>query len=245
MTTGHTTGGVDSTRPPFDRAAAVTRSLLGYGVLAGAFYLVVGLAQALTRDGYDLTRHDLSLLANGPYGWIQIANLILTGLMVIAAAVGVRRAMRPGPAASWGPALLAGYGAGLVGAGVFVADPMYGFPPGTPDGPPATVSTAGLLHVITGAIGFACLVAACFVLAHRFTRRGRAGWAWYSRATGLVFLAGFVGIASGSSSPPVVLGFWFAVVVAWAWLAALCVHLYRATPRPDRPRAAGDDDGRL
>jgi hypothetical protein len=40
----------------------------------------------------------------------------------------------------------------------------------------------------------------------------------------------------------VVLGFWFAVVVAWAWLAALSVHLYRATPRPDRPRPAGDDD---
>jgi hypothetical protein len=57
-------------------------------------------------------------------------------------------------------------------------------------------------------------------------------------------LAWFVGIASGCSGPPVVLGFWFAVVVAWAWLAALSVHLYRATPRPDRPLAAGDD-GRL
>jgi Protein of unknown function (DUF998) len=244
MATEHTTGEADSARPPFDRAAAVTRSLLGYGVLAGAFYLVVGLAQAVTRDGYDLTRHDLSLLANGPYGWIQIANLILTGMMVIVAAVGVRRAMRPGPAASWGPGLLAGYGIGLVGAGVFVADPAYGFPPGTPDGPPATVSTAGLLHVVLAAVGFACLVAACFVLAHRFAARGRAGWAWYSRATGLVFLAGFVGIASGSDSPAVVLGFWFAVIVAWAWLAALCVYLYRATPHPDRPRTA-TDDGRL
>jgi hypothetical protein len=244
MTTERTTSGADSARPPFDRAAAVTRSLLGYGVLAGAFYLVVGLAQALIRDGYDLTRHDLSLLANGSYGWIHIANLVLTGLMVIAAAVGVRRAMRPGPAASWGPGLLAGYGVGLVGAGVFVADPMHGFPPGTADGPPATVSTAGLLHVVIAAVGFACLVAACFVLAERFARRGRAGWAWYSRASGLVFLAGFVGIASGSTSPVVVLGFWSAVVVAWAWLAALSVHLYRATPRPDRPRAAGDD-GRL
>jgi hypothetical protein len=242
MTTARLPNSADSTSPAVDRAAAVTRSLLGYGVLAGVFYLVVGLAQALTRDGYDLTRHDLSLLANGPYGWIQIANLILTGLMVIAAAVGVRRAMRPGPAASWGPGLLAGYGVGLVGAGVFVADPMHGFPPGTPDGPPATVSTAGLLHVASGAVGFACLVAACFVLAHRFAHRGRAGWAWYSRATGLVFLAGFVGIASGSSSPAVVLGFWFAVVVAYAWLAALSVHLYRATPRPDRPATVRDPD---
>jgi hypothetical protein len=240
MTTARLPNSADSTSPPVDRAAAVTRSLLGYGVLAGVFYLVVGLTQALTRDGYDLTRHDLSLLANGPYGWIQIANLILTGLMVIAAAVGVRRTMRPGPAATWGPGLLAGYGVGLVGAGVFVADPMNGFPPGTPDGPPATVSTAGLLHVASGAIGFACLVTACFVLGHRFAQRGRAGWAWYSRATGLVFLAGFVGIASGSSNPAVVLGFWFAVVVAYAWLAALSVYLYRATPRPDRPGPVGD-----
>src|SRR5215213_7744376 len=99
MTTANTTSSAGSTRPPFDRAAAVTRSLLGYGVLAGVVYLAVGLAQALTRDGFDLTHHDLSLLANGPYGWIQIANLVLTGLMVIAAAAGVRRAMRPGPAA--------------------------------------------------------------------------------------------------------------------------------------------------
>jgi hypothetical protein len=30
----------------FDMGAAVTRSLLGYGVVAGAFYLVVGLVLA-------------------------------------------------------------------------------------------------------------------------------------------------------------------------------------------------------
>jgi hypothetical membrane protein len=59
---------------------------LGYGVLAGVFYLMVGLVQARTCDGYDLTRHDQSLLANGPYGWTQSANFILTGLMVIAVA---------------------------------------------------------------------------------------------------------------------------------------------------------------
>lgn len=35
MTAEPTTSGVDSTRPPVDPAAAVTRSLLGYGVLAG------------------------------------------------------------------------------------------------------------------------------------------------------------------------------------------------------------------
>jgi hypothetical protein len=46
---------------------------------------MVGLARTRIRDGFDLTHHDLSLLANGPYGWIQSANFLLTALMVIAA----------------------------------------------------------------------------------------------------------------------------------------------------------------
>jgi len=54
--------------PGFDRGAEVTRSLLGYGVLVGPFYLTVGLIQAFVRDGFDLARHPLSLLANGPGG---------------------------------------------------------------------------------------------------------------------------------------------------------------------------------
>lgn len=68
--------------PPggFDSAAAVTRSLLGWGVVVGVFYLVVGLAQALVRDGFDLARHQLSLLMLGDFGWVQTANLILSGL---------------------------------------------------------------------------------------------------------------------------------------------------------------------
>ncbi|GAA5149649.1 hypothetical protein GCM10025768_13110 [Microbacterium pseudoresistens] len=52
----------------FDRAAAVTRSLLGWGVVVGPFYLVIGVALALTRPGFDLSRHALSLLTLGEFG---------------------------------------------------------------------------------------------------------------------------------------------------------------------------------
>jgi hypothetical protein len=216
-----------------DRFAAVTRSLLGYGVVAGPFYLVVGLAQAVLRDGYDITRHDLSLLANGPTGWVQIVNLVVTGLMTVAAAIGMRRSLRTlggGPGSIWGPRLLAGYGVGLVGAGVFVADPMNGFPSGTPDGPPAATSIGGIGHLVLGALGFACLIAACFVLAQHYRAQRRARMTWFSRVTGLVFLVAFLGIASGSAAPVVVLGFWAAVILAWAWLAAVSIDLYRRTP---------------
>jgi hypothetical protein len=216
-----------------DRTAAITRSLLGYGVLAGPVYVVVGLAQALTRDGFDPARHDLSLLAAGPWGWIQIANFVVSGLMTVAAAVGMARALRVlggGRGTVWGPRLVGVYGVGLVAAGVFVADPMNGFPVGTPDGPPTTVSVGGVGHIVAGAVGFLCLVAGTLVLARYYAAHGRGGTAWFSRITGVLFLLAFLGIASGSSSPGVVLAFWAAVILAWTWLAVISVDLYRRTP---------------
>jgi hypothetical membrane protein len=208
-------------------ARRVTRSLLGYGIVAGPFYVLVSLAQAMLRDGFDLTRHDWSLLANGRGGWVQSANLVLSGLMVVAAAVGCARALRSGPGHRPVPWLLAGYGSGLVGAGIFRADPMAGFPTGTPDGPPVSVTGHGMLHLVCAGIGFVALVVAALVLARRFGREGRPGRAAFSVLTGVAFLAGFAGVASGSSAPSVVLGFTAAVLLAWAWLSSTALDLYR------------------
>jgi hypothetical protein len=219
---------VPATSASCDFSTRVTKSLLGYGVIAGPLYVLVVLAQALFRPGFDLMRDDASLLSNGSLGWIQIANFFVTGAMVIACAIGVRRALRSGPAAMWAPRLLALYGLGLVAAGIFVADPMNGFPPGTPAGRPASMSLHGTLHIAAAGIAFLCLIAACFVLARRFAALGQQRWAISSRATGLLFLVGFGGVASGSSSPAVVLGFWAVLLVVWGWLAGLSIHLYRA-----------------
>jgi uncharacterized membrane protein len=208
------------------RANRVTRSLLGYGVLAGPFYVAVSLAQALTREGFELTRHPWSLLSNGALGWIQITNFVLTGLMVLAAAIGIRRAV---PGSRWAGPLVGVYGASLVAAGALRADPGLGFPAGTPDGPGA-VSWHGIGHLAAGAVGFLCVVAATFVLARHSARAGRRGLAAYCRASGVLFLGGFVGIASGNSAPAFTLGFVAAVVVIWAWLAVVSVRLYRDLP---------------
>src|SRR3954469_24891550 len=84
-------------------AARVTRSLLGYGVIAGPVYVAVSLAQALTREGFQVDKHAWSLLENGALGRIQMPNFILTGLMTIAAAVGLRRAVTAGRGRTWAP----------------------------------------------------------------------------------------------------------------------------------------------
>jgi hypothetical membrane protein len=206
-------------------AARVTRSLLGYGVIAGPFYVVVSLAQALTRDGFHLDQHAWSLLENGGLGWIQITNFIVTGMMTVAAAVGVRRALPAGRARIWAPRLIAVYGASLVGAGIFRADPAQGFPVGTPE--VTDVSWHGMAHFVVGAIGFLCLIAACLVLGAHFARNGRPGLAWFSVGTGIAFFAGFAGIASGSHGPTT-LAFVTAVVLVCAWLSTVSLHFYRA-----------------
>jgi hypothetical membrane protein len=203
----------------------VTRSLLGYGVIAGPFYVTVSLAQALTRDGFQLDRHSWSLLENGSLGWIQITNFLLTGLMTVAAAAGLRRAMTSGRGRTWAPLLIAVYGAGMVGAGIFIADPAQGFPTGTPE--ITTMSWHGMLHFLVGGIGFLCLTAACLVLGSRFARAGRTGLAWFSRITGVAFLASFAGIASGSHGPTTP-AFVAAVLLVWTWLATVSIHFYRA-----------------
>ncbi len=204
-------------------AQRVTKSLLGYGVLAGFVFEASTLIQGLTRHGFSIAHDDTSLLANGPLGWIQIATFVTAGLMTVAAAIGARRA----GAGTWGPRLLAIYGAGLVAAGALRADPAGGFGPGAPLGRPAHVSWHGFGHVAAAGVAFIALIAACFVLARYFSRQRQRGLAVYSRVTGVVFGAAFAGVTSGSTSPAVVLPFCAAVLAAWVWIAVVAVRLYR------------------
>ncbi|MEO3781982.1 DUF998 domain-containing protein [Actinocorallia sp. B10E7] len=194
---------------------AVTRSLLGYGMLAGPFYVAVSVGQGILRDGFDFGRHAWSMLANGPYGWIQSANLVLTGLMVMAFAVGLRRNGAGKAAAS----LVGVFGAGTVGAGIFRADPGRGFPEGAPEGA-AEASLHGMLHFVTSGVGFVCLVVAMLLLARRFAPGA-------SRAVAVVFLAGFGCMAASGGAAWSILLFTGAVILAWGWVAALAAVEYR------------------
>jgi hypothetical protein len=210
----------------------VNRALLACGLAAGPLYVVVGAVEAVTREGFDPTRHDLSLLANGKWGWIHIALLVTSGMLTALGAVGMRQAMGGGRGGTWGPLLLGVYGAGLVGAGIFVADPMNGFPSGLPAGAYGDVSWHGMLHIVFGGVGFLGLIAAYFVFARRFAALGERGWARFSAATGVIYFAAFFGIAAGSQQGGtvltlVVLAFTVAVVLAWAWISAVAARLLR------------------
>ncbi|MFI6025333.1 DUF998 domain-containing protein [Amycolatopsis magusensis] len=220
MTTSLTTrAGTTSTAAELT-ADRVTKSLLGYGVLAGPVYVTAALVQSAFRDGFDLTRHAWSQLAVGDFGWIQVTNLVVTGLMVLAFAAGLRRALRTGPAASWAPALIGVFGVSMVVAGAFPVDAL-----GT-----ESMSTSALIHFAAGGIGFPCLAAGLLVLARRLSREGFARHALATRIIAPLFLFSFVGMASGAFG---ILAFVAGVVGVFGLVAVLAVHRYRQMPDTD------------
>jgi hypothetical protein len=222
-----------SERAGFDGSAAVTRSLLGWGVVAGVIYLGVGVLLGLTRDGFEFARHPLSVLMLGEQGWMQRANLVLAGLMTLAAAAGFVRATSGARDGGRGGRLVGLFGVCLVASAVFAPDPMAGFPPGTPAGDP---SIGGVLHLAFGAIGFVSLAAAMFAFANWFAGRPDPGWAKASRASGVVVALGFLGGAVLATQPVGVASLWIAVVTGWVWLGAASIHLYGLVPHPDLHR---------
>jgi len=212
----------------FDRRAAVTRSLLGWGVVAGPFYVVVGLVLALTRPGFQLAEHALSLLMLGEWGWMQRVNLILTALMVLAAALGFQRAIRSGRGLAIA-ALLDVFGVCLILSAIFPPDPVPGFPAGSAGG---VATTSGILHLVFGAVGFLALAAAAFAYAGWCRSIGQRRRATLGIVLGALVVLGFFGGAAFAMIPLGVLLLWIAVLSGLLWLALASAHVYAWSPHP-------------
>ncbi|SIN24424.1 DUF998 domain-containing protein [Micromonospora cremea] len=191
------------------------RALLVGGVVAGPIFAGSALLQAITRDGFDVRRHPVSVLSTGELGWIQIATFLATGVLCMAAAGALRRSA--GTGSVWPPRLLALYGLGLVGAGIFSADPADGFPAGTPRGA-GQISWHGGLHFLVAAVAFVSLIAATVVVGRRAARRGARGRAGYSLATGAFFAVAWVALIV-PPAPAVMVAFGLAVTAGWLWVS--------------------------
>lgn len=168
-----------------------TRTLLTAGAAAGPLWAAVALTQAATRDGYDITRHPLSLLSTGPLGWIQITNFVVAGALLLAGAAGLRRVL-PG---RWAPRLVTVAGTGMIAAGALVMDPMTAPDPMT--GQPAPMSWHSIGHMVAGTITFNALIAACYVLARHYAKAGRRGRTAGALVAGTALLIGNLWPLSG------------------------------------------------
>lgn len=80
---------------------------------------------------------------------------------------------------------------GLIGSGVFVTDPVSGYPPGAPDAP-AGYTRSGLIHDLFAMPTFLGLPAAQILSMRSFRRVGSRGWARYSAGSAAVMLINLV-----------------------------------------------------
>lgn len=170
---------------PLTTRGVSTRALLTCGILSGPLFAGGSLLHGALREGFDITRHGVSMLLLGRHGWVEFAIFELAGLLTVAAAVGVRRVLHPGRAGTWGPLLFGGFGLGLIIGGAFPPDPAFGFPPGTPDTMPPAMSASGALHALGFFVSMLSLIAGSFVFARRFAAVGQRAWAASLAACGV------------------------------------------------------------
>jgi hypothetical protein len=105
------------------KTLSLTRILLLCGAIAGPLFLLTVLIQGYTRPAFDPRLQPLSLLSLGDWGWVQIVNFVLAGVLNLLYAGGLWRRLHPGRAGIWGPLLIGAYGLGLIAVGVFRTDP--------------------------------------------------------------------------------------------------------------------------
>jgi hypothetical membrane protein len=204
------------------RTETATRAMLACGLVAGPLFVATAIVQMLTRDGFDLRRHPISLLSVGEHGWIQMSNFIVAGVLSILFSIGVARVLTDGPGRRWAPRFLTLFGVGLVIGGMFSADPALGFPAGAPEGYPEHITTHGMIHAFAPPLSFLSLIAAFLVIASRFSAEGLRRAALLTRLVAAVCFIFSVPIGPGFS-----IRLFVAVALGFAWVAAYAVYLRR------------------
>jgi hypothetical protein len=204
-----------------------TGALLVCGVVAGPLYIAATAIQALTRAGFNPTKHRYNLLTTGDLGWIHRTNYVVAGFLTVLFAVGVSRMLQQGRGARWGPLLLGLYGVAYIASGVFPSDPVIGFPPGTVS---ESTTWHGMAQMASRSLSSAALIVASVVMARWFAAQGRRNWAWFSLGAVPLPLAAFalLGVLGVDTSTKY-LAFLVPGILMWVWVTALAVHLYRRT----------------
>jgi hypothetical protein len=147
------------------------------GTIGGLVFTAAYALEGATRQGYDWLAQPISALSLGPGGWVQSADFVLFGLLMVVSVAF--------------PALRALAGLALILDGVFSQDPSGGYPPGAR----AAHTLAGQLHTAFAALAIGSLAASWFVLARRLKAEPAwRAWAPAAALTGvlsLVFIAAF------------------------------------------------------
>lgn len=143
--------------------------------------------QGLLRQGYSSLRYPISSLAIGKNGAVQIFTFIFTGLLILLFAIAVQKILNKKSIT----VLLGLVGIGLIGSGIFITDPVFGYPENLPF--KRTVFTLhGKLHTLFSLLVFINIPIICFIMTTYYNVRREFTWKYYSQLTGISMLLLFL-----------------------------------------------------
>jgi hypothetical protein len=218
---------------------SLTRALVSCGALAGPLFLGAAIVQGLTRTGFDLDHQPISFLSLGSLGWMQRTNFGLAGLLMLAFAIGVRRILGARPGRRLAPIALGGLGVGLIIAGSFAPEPAFGYPRGTPDGPPNHLTYHSTLHGLGFTITFVCFALTCIAFARDAARRRQ----WFSALATAVAAVVAVALAIAPGNSTVAVRDLAAAAILWTWIGVQSVGLLNSSRRRPSASRAGLERG--
>ena len=208
-----------------------TKILLLSGAIGCWLFVLASIIEGGIQVDYNPIRHPVSSLSIGEFGWLQVVNFIILGLLILGFALGVWRSLQPSKDSLLAAIVIGLVAIGLIGAGIFTTDPEYGYPVDIPL-MLAPFSIHGQLHEFFSILIFVGLPIACFILRHRFLTLGEPGWAAYSAFTGIAMFGTF--ILSGLAFKQKVQLSDFAglyqrlsITLGSIWITLLALHLIR------------------
>lgn len=210
---------------------SITKALLSCGAIACPLFIILVLIEGAIRPNYNSFLYPLSSLSIGDTGLIQISNFIFTGILLVIFSLGLKQVCNSDKEKFRGPLLIRSVGIGLIGAGIFVTDPIFGYPPDK-----SLVlrqfTFHGHLHDGFSMLVFICLPWACFVFRKYFIAKGKKGWANYSAFTGYAMIATFIFTSMGFKQLSGFVNYAgmfqrLCVSIGWTWMTLLSLHLVK------------------
>jgi hypothetical protein len=201
------------------------------GMLGSALFVAVFTIEGWLRPGYNPLGVFVSELSMGSRGWIQIANFVVSGALLLVFARGIAAEIKTGKASRAGSIILTTIAICLLASGPFVTDPA-----GIPR---EQMSWHGTIHGIFGAIVFVLMPVCCFVFLRRF--RVDVTWQslqWWTLVAGIIIALAVVLLTISTKLSAVVSTFndyagliqRMALIPYMIWSFTFALKLYRLRP---------------
>ena len=150
-------------------------------------------------------------------------NFVAVGVLAIGLYRGAKQSLQGRDGGIWIPRLCLTFGIGMIVAGIFPPEPMLGFPPGSPNTLPTSMSVNAALHGVGFFLAFTSLTATAFIFSARVARS--SAWRIYSTCTGLLIplLLGLGFVSQRATS----IAFIVVGIVAFGWVDAISWSLLK------------------